>query len=78
MFSGAQISLYPMTGDFVAVITTALAALDPHRAHARIARESPAPPDPPRAIPSPFPLAASSLHRRHPSPSPERSRGAAP
>lgn len=36
MFSGAQISLYPMTSDFVAVITKALAALDPHRAHLRI------------------------------------------
>lgn len=36
MFSGAQISLYPMTDDFVAVITSALGALDPYRAHLRI------------------------------------------
>lgn len=36
MFSGAQISLYPMTGDFVAVITKALAALDPYRDRLRV------------------------------------------
>ena len=31
MFSGAQISLYPMTDDFVGVILGALGALDPYR-----------------------------------------------
>ena len=36
MFSGAQISLYPMTDDFVAVILGALGALDPYRARFRI------------------------------------------
>lgn len=36
MFSGAQISLYPMTGDFVAVIVGALSALDPYRERFRI------------------------------------------
>lgn len=36
MFSGAQISLYPMTDDFVGVITGALGALDPYREHLRI------------------------------------------
>lgn len=36
MFSGAQISLYPMTGDFVGVITSALTALDPYRGRSRI------------------------------------------
>ena len=36
MFSGAQISLYPMTDDFVGVITSALVALDPYRAGLRI------------------------------------------
>lgn len=36
MFSGAQISLYPMTSDFVGVITNALGALDPYREHLRI------------------------------------------
>ncbi len=36
MFSGAQISLYPMTDDFVAVIMSALGALDPYRHHLRI------------------------------------------
>jgi hypothetical protein len=36
MFSGAQISLYPMTGDFIGVITGALAALDPYRDRMRI------------------------------------------
>ncbi|WP_172122672.1 MULTISPECIES: YkoF family thiamine/hydroxymethylpyrimidine-binding protein [unclassified Devosia] len=36
MFSGAQISLYPMTGDFVGVIMNALGALDPYRERLRI------------------------------------------
>jgi hypothetical protein len=36
MFIGAQISLYPMTGDFVAVITEALGALEPRRERLRI------------------------------------------
>ena len=36
MFSGAQISLYPMTDDFVGVITSALGALDPYRNKLRI------------------------------------------
>ena len=36
MFSGAQISLYPMTDDFVAVIMGALRALDPYRDRLRI------------------------------------------
>lgn len=36
MFSGAQISLYPMTGEFVGVITGALGALDPYRNQLRI------------------------------------------
>lgn len=36
MFSGAQISLYPMTGDFVGVIMSALSALDPYRDRLRI------------------------------------------
>ncbi|MGV8938641.1 MAG: YkoF family thiamine/hydroxymethylpyrimidine-binding protein [Allorhizobium sp.] len=36
MFSGAQISVYPMTDDFVAVIMNALHALDPYREHLRI------------------------------------------
>ena len=36
MFSGAQISLYPMTDDFVGVITSALGALDPYRERLRI------------------------------------------
>lgn len=36
MFSGAQISLYPMTGDFVGVITSALGALNPYRNQLRI------------------------------------------
>jgi uncharacterized protein YqgV (UPF0045/DUF77 family) len=36
MFSGAQISLYPMTDDFVAVILGALGALDPYRPRFRI------------------------------------------
>ena len=36
MFSGAQISLYPMTDDFVGVIMNALSALDPYREQLRI------------------------------------------
>ncbi|MBE7182876.1 MAG: HMP/thiamine-binding protein [Methylobacterium mesophilicum] len=36
MFSGAQISLYPMTDRFVSVITDALSALDPYRDRFRI------------------------------------------
>ena len=36
MFSGAQISLYPMTDDFVGVIMSALSALDPYRDQLRI------------------------------------------
>ena len=36
MFAGAQISLYPMTDDFVGVITSSLAALDPWRDRLRI------------------------------------------
>lgn len=36
MFSGAQISLYPMCDDFVAVIMDALGALDPYRDRLRI------------------------------------------
>jgi hypothetical protein len=36
MFSGAQISLYPMTDDFVGVILGALGALDPYRDKLRI------------------------------------------
>ena len=36
MFSGAQISLYPMADDFAAIIMRALSALDPHRDHLRI------------------------------------------
>lgn len=36
MFIGAQVSLYPMTDDFVAVILSALRALDPHRDRLRI------------------------------------------
>jgi hypothetical protein len=36
MYSGAQVSLYPMTGDFVGVITNALGALDPYRERLRI------------------------------------------
>ncbi|MFL5190075.1 MAG: YkoF family thiamine/hydroxymethylpyrimidine-binding protein, partial [Microvirga sp.] len=31
MFSGAQISLYPMTDDFVEVILGAIGALEPYR-----------------------------------------------
>jgi len=36
MFSGAQVSLYPMTGDFVAVILEAIRALEPYRSAFRI------------------------------------------
>lgn len=36
MFSGAQISLYPMADDFVGVILSALGALDPYRDRLRI------------------------------------------
>ncbi|MCB8819848.1 Ykof family thiamine-binding protein [Microvirga rosea] len=36
MFSGAQISLYPMTDDFVRVILDAIGALDPYRPAFRI------------------------------------------
>src|SRR5258706_8859860 len=36
MFSGAQISLYPMTDGFVDVILGAIAALDPYRPFMRI------------------------------------------
>ncbi|MBN9334268.1 YkoF family thiamine/hydroxymethylpyrimidine-binding protein [Devosia sp.] len=36
MFSGAQISLYPMSDDFVGVIMSALGALDPYRDQLRI------------------------------------------
>ncbi|UYN99928.1 MAG: HMP/thiamine-binding protein [Devosia sp.] len=36
MFSGAQISLYPMSSDFIWIITDALSALDPYREHLRI------------------------------------------
>lgn len=36
MFSGAQISLYPMTDNFVGVIMSALSALDPYRDRLRI------------------------------------------
>jgi uncharacterized protein YqgV (UPF0045/DUF77 family) len=36
MFSGAQISLYPMTDDFVGIILTAIKALEPYRPNFRI------------------------------------------
>lgn len=36
MFTGAQVSLYPMTDGFVGVITDALEALDPYRDKLRI------------------------------------------
>ena len=36
MFTGAQVSLYPMTDGFVGVITGALDVLDPHREGLRI------------------------------------------
>ena len=36
MFSGAQLSLYPMCDDFVAVILKAVDALEPYRPRFRI------------------------------------------
>lgn len=36
MFIGAQVSLYPMTSDFIGVITTGLSALAPYRDKLRI------------------------------------------
>jgi hypothetical protein len=36
MFSGAQVSLYPMADDYVGIILDALAALDPYRGRCRI------------------------------------------
>lgn len=36
MFSGAQVSLYPMSGNFVGIILEAIKALDPYRDHLRI------------------------------------------
>ncbi len=39
MFSGAQISLYPMTDDFVGVIHGALGALDPYRDQMRVSTD---------------------------------------
>jgi energy-coupling factor transport system substrate-specific component len=36
MFSGAQISLYPMADDFVSIILSSLSALDPYRERFRI------------------------------------------
>lgn len=36
MFSGAQISLYPMADDFVGIILEAIGALDPYRPNFRI------------------------------------------
>lgn len=36
MFSGAQISLYPMCDDFVSLIMDSLSALDPYRPQLRI------------------------------------------
>lgn len=36
MYSGAQVSLYPMSGNFVGIILGALKALDPYRDHLRI------------------------------------------
>ena len=36
MFIGAQVSLYPMTSDFVNVIMSSLKALDPYRDKLRI------------------------------------------
>lgn len=36
MYFGAQISLYPMTDDFVGIIMSALGALDPYRERLRI------------------------------------------
>ncbi|ARM90294.1 YKOF-like domain-containing protein [Rhizobium sp. CIAT894] len=36
MFSGAQISLYPMSGSFVGIILDAIKAPDPYRNRLRI------------------------------------------
>jgi uncharacterized protein YqgV (UPF0045/DUF77 family) len=36
MFSGAQVSLYPMTDDFVGVIVASIGALEPYRSAMRI------------------------------------------
>lgn len=36
MFSGAQISLYPMSDGFIGIILGAIKALDPYRSHFRI------------------------------------------
>jgi hypothetical protein len=36
MYSGAQLSLYPMSDDYVGIILEALSALDPYRPHCRI------------------------------------------
>jgi hypothetical protein len=36
MFSGAQVSLYPMSGNFVGIILDAVKALDPYRDRLRI------------------------------------------
>jgi energy-coupling factor transport system substrate-specific component len=36
MFSGAQLSVYPMSDDFVGIITGAIGALDPYRESLRI------------------------------------------
>ena len=36
MFSGVQLSLYPMSSDFVSIILGSLSALDPYRPHLRI------------------------------------------
>ena len=36
MYSGAQVSLYPMTDDFVGVITRAIGAIAPHRDNLKV------------------------------------------
>ena len=36
MFSGAQISLYPMSDDFIGIILNAIKALEPYRPHFRL------------------------------------------
>jgi hypothetical protein len=36
MYSGAQLSLYPMSDDYVGIILQALRALDPYRPHCRM------------------------------------------
>jgi hypothetical protein len=36
MYSGAQLSLYPMSDDYVGIILRALRALDPYRPQCRI------------------------------------------